>query len=133
MHVRVTDYDVPGRGKGEVFTVVTSILDPEELPAPEIAAAYHERWEIEITFDELETHQRGRAAVLRSRSPDLVLQELYGLLVTHYAVRKLMTEAADQAELDPDRLSFTRALDIVRRQVTAQAAFSPLTAEPRSH
>ena len=133
MHVRVTDYDVPGRGKGEVFTVVTSILDPEELPAPEIAAACHERWEIEITFDELETHQRGRAAVLRSRSPDLVLQELYGLLVTHYAVRKLMTEAADQAELDPDRLSFTRALNLVRRQVTAQAAFSPLTAEPRSH
>jgi hypothetical protein len=133
MHVRVTDYDVPGRGKGEVFTVVTSVLDPEQLPAPEIAAAYHERWEIEITFDEIETRQRGRAAILRSRSPDLVLQELYGLLVTHYAVRKLMTEAADQAELDPDRLSFTRALNIVRRQVTAQAAFSPLTTDPGSH
>lgn len=130
MHVRVVDYDVPGRGKGEVFTVVTSVLDPEELPAPEIAAAYLERWEIEITFGEIETRQRGPAAVLRSRSPDLVLQELYGLLTTHYAIRQLMTEAADQAELDPDRLSFTRALNIVRRQVTAQAAFSPLTPEP---
>ena len=129
MHARVIDYDVPGRG-GEVFTVVTSVLDPEDLPAPEIAAAYHERWEIELAFDEIETHQRGPAAVLRSRSPDLVLQELYGLLITHYAVRQLMTEAADQAELDPDRLSFTRALNIVRRQVTAQAAFSPLTPEP---
>jgi transposase IS4-like protein/DDE family transposase len=131
IHVRVIDYDVPGRGKGEVFTVVTSVLDPQELPAPEIAAAYHERWEIEITFGEIETRQRGPAAVLRSRSPDMVLQELYGLLVTHYAIRKLMTEAADQAELDPDRLSFTRALNIVRRQVTAQAAFSPLTTDPR--
>jgi hypothetical protein len=132
MHVRVVDYDVPGRGKGEVFTIVTSVLDHQDLPAPEIAAAYCERWEIEITFDELETHQRGPAAVLRSRSPDLALQELYGLLITHYAIRKLMAEAAGQAELDPDRLSFTRTLNIVRRQVTAQAAFSPLTPEPGS-
>ena len=130
MHVRVIDYDVPGRGKGELFTVVTSVLGHQDLPAPEIAAAYHERWEIELTFDEIETHQRGPAVILRSRSPDLVLQELYGLLVTHYAIRRLMTEAADQAELDPDRLSFTRTLNIVRRQVTAQAAFSPLTPHP---
>lgn len=127
MHVRVVDYDVPGRGKGELFTVITSVLDPQELPAPEVAAAYCERWEIEITFSEVETRQRGPAVILRSRSPDMVMQELYGLLTTHYAIRKLMTEAADQAELDPDRLSFTRALNIVRRQATAQAAFSPLT------
>jgi hypothetical protein len=131
MHVRVIDYDVPGRGAGELFTVVTSITSWEEFPAPEIAAAYHQRWEIEITFDEIETHQRGPAAILRSRSPDMVLQELYGLLTTHYAIRKLMTEAADQAEIDPDQLSFTRALRIVRRQVTAQAGFSPLPPDPR--
>lgn len=132
MHVRVVDYDIPGRGKGELFTVVTSILAYQDLPAPEIATAYCQRWEIELTFDEIETHQRGPAAVLRSRSPDLVLQELYGLLITHYAIRHLMTEAADQAELDPDRLSFTRTLHIARRQVTAQAAFSPLTPETGS-
>jgi len=131
MHVRVIDYDVPGRGSGELCTIVTSVTDHQDLPAPEIAAAYHQRWEIEIAFDEIETHQRGPAAILRSRSPDMVLQELYGLLITHYAIRRLMTEAADQAELDPDRLSFTRALHIVRRQVTAQAAFSPLPPEPR--
>jgi Insertion element 4 transposase N-terminal/Transposase DDE domain len=130
IHVRVVDYDVPGRG-GEVTTVVTSVLDFQELPAPDLAAAYCQRWEIELAFDEIETHQRGPAAVLRSRSPDLVLQELYGLLLTHYAIRQLITEAADQAELDPDRLSFTRTLNIVRRQVTAQAAFSPLNPEPR--
>ena len=131
LHVRVTDYQVPGRGNGEVFTIVTSVTDHQELPAPDLAAAYHQRWEIETAFAELETRQRGPAAVLRSRSPDMVTQELYGLLITHYAIRKLMTEAADQAELDPDRLSFTRALNIVRRQVTAQAAFSPLGPEPR--
>jgi Insertion element 4 transposase N-terminal/Transposase DDE domain len=133
MHVRVVDYHVPGRGaKGEVITIVTNITDHQDMTAADLAAAYHERWEIEITFDEIETHQRGPAAILRSRSPDLVLQELYGLLITHYATRKLMTEAADQAELDPDRLSFTRALNVVRRQVTAQAAFSPLPPQPRA-
>ena len=130
LHVRVVDYDIPGRG-GEVVTLVTSITDHQDTPAPELAAAYHQRWEIELAFDEIKTHQRGPAVILRSRSPDMVLQELYGLLITHYAIRKLMTEAADQAELDPGRLSFTRALRIVRRQVTAQAAFSPLGPDPR--
>jgi hypothetical protein len=130
LHVRVVDYDVPGRG-GEVVTLVTSILDHQDTPAPELAAAYHQRWEIELAFDEIKTHQRGPAVILRSRSPGMVLQELYGLLLTHYAIRQLMTEAADQAELDPDRLSFTRTLNIVRRQVTAQAAFSPLPPDPR--
>ena len=128
LHVRVTDYDVPG-GK-EIITVITNVLDYQELPAPELAAAYHQRWEIELVFDEIETHQRGPAVILRSRSPDMVLQELYGLLITHYAIRQLTTQAADQAELDPDRLSFIRALRIIRRQVTAQAAFSPLPPEP---
>ena len=132
LHVRVVDYAIPGRGSGEVFTVVTSVLGYQELPAPDLAAAYRQRWEIETAFDEIKTHQRGPAAVLRSRSPDLVLQELYGLLITHYAIRQLVTEAADQAELDPDQLSFTRTLNIVRRQVTAQAAFSPLDPEPGS-
>jgi Insertion element 4 transposase N-terminal/Transposase DDE domain len=130
LHVRVVDYDVPGRG-GEVVTLVTSITDYQDTPAPELAAAYHQRWEIELAFDEVKTHQRGPAVILRSRSPGLVLQELYALLLTHYAIRALMTEAADQAELDPDRLSFTRTLNIVRRQVTAQAAFSPLPPDPR--
>jgi Insertion element 4 transposase N-terminal/Transposase DDE domain len=128
--VRVVDYQVPGHGSGEVFTVVTSILDYQDTPAPDLAAAYCQRWETELAFGEIKTSQRGPAVILRSRSPDLVIQELYGLLLTHYAIRRLMTEAADQAELDPDRLSFTRTLNIVRRQVTAQAGFSPLPPEP---
>ncbi len=127
-HVRVVEYDVPDRGdrsKRELFALVTNVTDPGELMAVDLAEAYHERWEIEGTFDEIKTHQRGGAVILRSKLPDLVLQELYGYLITHCGVRQLMTEAADQAELDPDRLSFTRSLNIIRRQVTSQAGFSP--------
>jgi IS4 transposase len=125
-YVRVVDYEVAGRGRGdEFFTIVTTILDPEETSAIELAAAYHERWEIELAFDEVKTHQRGPAVILRSKSPEMVTQELWGLFLAHYCVRKLMTEAADQAEIDPDRLSFIRSLRVIRRQVTSQAAFSP--------
>lgn len=127
-YVRVIDYEVNGRGDDEeTFTIVTTILDPEEAGAIELAAAYHERWEIELTIDEIKTHQRGPAVILRSRSPEMVEQELWGLLLTHYGVRQLMTEAADQAEIDPDRLSFIRSLRVIRRQITSQAGFSPET------
>lgn len=136
IYVRVVEYEVPNRGdenKKDLFTVLTNITDPEEFSSLDLAEAYHERWEIELTFDEIETHQRGGAVVLRSKLPDLVLQELYGYLITHYGIRQLMTEAADQAELDPDRLSFTRSLNIIRRQVTSQAGFSPSKTETSHH
>ena len=127
-YVRVVDYEVTGRGNGEeYFTIVTTILDPEEASAADLAATYHERWEIELAFDEVKTHQRGPAVILRSKSPEMVRQEIWGLLIAHYCVRKLMSEAADQAEVDPDRLSFIRSLRVIRRQVTSQAAFSPET------
>jgi hypothetical protein len=125
-YVRVVDYEITDRGDGEeIITLVTNITDPEEIPAAELAAAYHERWEAELVFDELKTHQRGPGTILRSRKPELVEQEIWSLLLTHYGIRHLMREAADQAELDPDRMSFIRALRVVRRQVTGQAAFSP--------
>jgi Insertion element 4 transposase N-terminal/Transposase DDE domain len=125
-YVRVVDYEITNRGDGEeIITLVTNITDPGEIPAVELAAAYHQRWEVELVFDELKTHQRGPGTILRSRKPELVEQEIWGLLLTHYGIRHLMREAADQAELDPDRMSFTRALRVVRRQVTGQAAFSP--------
>ena len=125
-YVRVVDYEVTDRGGSkEIITLVTNILDPEEIPAVELAAAYHERWEAELVFDELKTHQRGPGIILRSRKPELVEQEIWGLLLTHYGIRHLMREAADQADLDPDRMSFIRALRVIRRQVTGQAAFSP--------
>jgi hypothetical protein len=124
--VRAVDYEVTDRGDGEeIITLVTNVTDPEEIPAAELAAAYHERWEAELVFDELKTHQRGPGTILRSRKPELVEQEIWGLLLTHYGIRHLMREAADQADLDPDRMSFIRALRVIRRQVTGQAAFSP--------
>lgn len=126
IRVRVVDYEVPNRnGKKELFTVITNILDHEEMTSVDLAEAYHERWEIELTFDEVKTHQRGPATILRSKSPEMVKQELFGLLITHYGIRQLMTEAADETDLDPDRLSFTRSLNVIRRQVTSQAGFSP--------
>jgi hypothetical protein len=125
-YARAVDYEITDRGDGEeIITLVTNITDPEDIPAVELAAAYHQRWEAELVFDELKTHQRGPGVVLRSRKPELVEQEIWGLLLTHYGIRHLMREAADQAELDPDRMSFIRALRIIRRQVTGQAAFSP--------
>lgn len=91
----------------------------------ELAAAYAQRWEIENTFDELKTHQRGPRVVLRSKSPDLVLQEIWGHLCCHYAIRSLMAEAAEHAGHDPDRVSFTAALRITRQSVAQQGAFPP--------
>jgi hypothetical protein len=131
-HVRAVDYEVTDRGDGdELITVVTTITAPDEAPAIEVAAAYHERWEAEGVFGELKTQQRGPGKILRSRKPELVEQEIWGLLLTHYGIRHLMREAADQAELDPDRMSFIRALRVVRRQVSSQAAFSPSEANHR--
>lgn len=124
--VRVIEYEINDRGdRNELFTLVTNILDHEDMTSIDLAESYNERWEIELTFDEIKTHQRGPATILRSKSPEMIHQELYGLLITHYGLRQLMAEAADQAALDPDRLSFTRSLNIIRRQVTDQAGFSP--------
>lgn len=126
VRVRVVEYEIPDRGEDdELICVVTSILDPAEVSAVELAAGYHQRWEIESVFDELKTHQRGASRVLRSKSPEMVRQEIWALLLTHYAIRRLMFRAADEADVDPDRLSFMRSLRVIRRQVTAQADFSP--------
>lgn len=131
--VRVIEYTVTGdTGRNaEVFRLVTTILDPDDVTAVELAAAYQQRWEYEIALKEIETQMLEPGGGLRSKSPDLVRQELWGLLLSHYAIRALMTEAAASAGLDPDRLSFLRSINVVRRQVTDQAAFSPRTAHPR--
>jgi hypothetical protein len=126
--VRVIEYDIPdreGNGTGELICLITSILDPREATAIELAAAYHERWESETSFGEKKTYLRGSGRVLRSKSPEMVRQEIWALLLTHYAIRKLMCHAADEAGLDPDRLSFMRSLRVIRRHVTGQADFSP--------
>jgi hypothetical protein len=129
--VRVIDYrlDDPGRpGQQQGYRLLTTILDPERAPAAELPGLYPQRWEMETALDELKTHQRGPGVVLRSKDPDGVCQEVWAHLLVHYAIRRLMHQAALQAQVDPDRLSFTRSLHIARRQVTSQAAFSPSAA-----
>jgi hypothetical protein len=119
--VRVVEYslDDPGRpgSAGTRYRLLTTILDPGQAPAAELAALYAQRWEIESVFDELKTHQRGPRVVLRSRTPAGVYQEAWGYLCVHYAIRALIHSAARHGDHDPDRLSFTRALHATRRSV----------------
>ena len=124
--VRVIEYQLEGvPGADPLYRLLTTILDPEKGPARELAALYHERWEIETAFDELKTHLRGAKIVLRSKTPELVQQEFYGLLMTHFAIRGLMHEAALRVEDDPDRLSFIRAVRVVRRKLPIFNAIPP--------
>ena len=110
------------RARSRCSALVTSVLEPERAPARELAALYYERWEIETAFDEFKTHLRGNRIELRSKTPDLVPQEFYGLLLAHYALRKLMYEAALKADLDPDRLSSVHAVRVVGRKLPIHAA-----------
>ena len=124
--VRVIDYRLEGvAGAEPMYRLVTTILDPEPAPALELAALYHERWEIETALDELKTHLRGARIVLRSKRPDLVCQEFYGLMMAHFAIRGLMHEAALKADEDPDRLSFVHAVRVIRRKLQSFAAIPP--------
>jgi hypothetical protein len=112
-------------GAEPIYRLLTTILDHEAAPATELAALYHERWEIETALDELKTHLRGSRIVLRSKTPDLVRQEFYGLMMAHFAVRGLMHEAALKADEDPDRLSFLHAVRVVRRKIARFASIPP--------
>lgn len=126
MRVRVVDYTIDdGRENPVSYRLFTTLLDPTEVSAVELAAAYHERWEIELVLDELKTHQRGPRMVLRSKSPDLVKQEIWGHLCCHYAIRTLMVDAAQHRGHDPDRVSFVAALRIARQSVAPRGAFPP--------
>jgi hypothetical protein len=123
---RVVEYRIANRaGDSDIFCLITSILDHTEAPSYELAALYHERWEFELTLDEIEIHQLGHGRVLRSKTPEMVKQEIWGILLAHYAIRHLMHEAADTADIDPDRISFLRSLRLIRRQITSQADFPP--------
>jgi hypothetical protein len=129
--VRVIDYTLPGvRDAEPVYRLVTTIQDPAAAPAAELAALYHERWEIETALDELKTHLRGPKVVLRSKTPDLVRQECYGLLLAHFAIRGLMHEAAVKADTDPDQVSFVHAVRVIRRHLPRAVAIPP-SGDPR--
>jgi hypothetical protein len=125
--VRVIDYTLHDSATPvqDSYRLVTNILDPEQAPALELAALYHERWEIEGVFDEFKTHLRANSTVLRSKTPELVQQELWGLLLAHFAIPQLMTQAAWPRRLDPDRLSFTHAVRVIKRKMPQAAAVPP--------
>ena len=126
-YVRVIEYEVPDRGgdgKGELIALITTITYPQEGPAAALAEAYHQRWEHETANDQLKTCLRGPGKVLRSKSPDMVRQEIYGYLLAHWAISGLICQAATEADIDPDRVKFTRTVRVVRR-ATAPAAFPP--------
>jgi Insertion element 4 transposase N-terminal/Transposase DDE domain len=124
--VRAIDYHLDQVPDAEpIYRLITTILDHTHAPAPELAALYHERWEIETSLDELKTHLRGAQIVLRSKTPELVQQEFYGLLMAHFAVRALMHEAALRTDEDPDRLSFLHAVRVVQRRMPRSVAIPP--------
>ena len=124
--VRVIEYRLEGVEDSEpLYRLATTVLDCKRAPATDLAALYHDRWEIETAFDELKTHLRGARIVLRSKTPDLVRQEFYGLLMAHFAIRGLMHEAALESGEDPDRLSFLHAVRVVRRKMATIGAIPP--------
>lgn len=125
--VRVVEYTLQGSASAtqDSYRLVTNLLAPDQAPALELAALYHERWEIEGVFDEFKTHLRANSTVLRSKTPELVKQELWGLLLAHFAVRQLMAQAAWPRGLDPDRLSFTHAVRVIKRKMPQAAAVPP--------
>ena len=131
--VRVVEYRLEGiEGAEPIYRLLTTIVEHEAAPAAELAALYHERWEIETALDELKTHLRGSRIVLRSKTPDLVKQEFYGLMMAHFAIRGLMHEAALRADEDPDRLSFLHAVRVVRRKIARFASLPPSAQESLS-
>ncbi len=132
IEVRVVEYTLTSEDTNTdtdadecTYRLITTITDPATAPAAELAQLYTQRWEIETAFDELKTHQRGPGLVLRSKMPDGVIQEVYGYLCVHYAIRWLMHSAATDYGHDPDRLSFIRSLRAARRTTASHPGFSP--------
>jgi hypothetical protein len=127
MRVRVIEYEIgdrDGDGSGELIALITTITDPAAASAQELAQAYCQRWEEETGNDQLKTCLRGPGAILRSKSPAMVRQEIYGYLLTHYAISALICQAATEADIDPDRVKFLRTVRIIRRRA-ADPSFPP--------
>lgn len=134
--VRVIEYQIDtgdGTTHPEVFRLITTILDPDQADAHQLATTYAQRWEFESSLREIECQLLEPGSTLRSKTPEMVRQEIWGLLLTHYAIRSFMKEAADTTDIDPNRLSTIRAINIVRRSVTDPAGFSPHRTQTATH
>jgi hypothetical protein len=125
IQVRVIEYKFKWvRGTG-TYRLITTMLDWLVAPEDELAAVYHERWEIETALGECKTKLKGSTVIMRSKTPNLVRQEFYGFMLTYFVIRKLMHEAALQADEDPDRLSFQHTVQVVRRKIHLFRTFPP--------
>ena len=116
--IRVIEYTIEEDGSHQVYRLLTDLLDITLFPALLLAREYHQRWEVENTLDELKTHLNGRKTPIRSKNPRSVIQEIYGWLLAHWAVRCLMFQAAEKADIPPLRLGFTGTLKVKRRAVS---------------
>jgi Insertion element 4 transposase N-terminal/Transposase DDE domain len=126
IEVRVIDYELPGMPEAlPRYRLLTTLLDPAVAPAMELAALYHERWQVEAVFDELKTHLLQRRRVLRSKTAELVRQEFYGWVLAHYAVRWLMHQGASAHRLRHADLSFASHVQLLRRAQPRSGAFPP--------
>jgi hypothetical protein len=117
IRVRVIEYTIDTEGEPEIYRLITSLTDFALFPALLLAMEYHKRWEVENTIDELKVHLLGRKTLIRSLNPREVVQEIYGWLLGHWAVRSLMFQVAEHAQISPLRLSFTGTLNVVRRAI----------------
>jgi Insertion element 4 transposase N-terminal/Transposase DDE domain len=131
--VRVIEYRLKGEAKGQTYRLITTLLDPAFASAGELAALYPERWEIELCVKETKTVLRNGTVTLRSKLPEMVEQEFWGLLLAHYAVRKTMALAALRHDLDPDRISHASSVEIIKMTQAGSALPSPPTATTKSH
>ena len=126
LSVRVIEFTVTLRDHVERYRVITTLLDPVQAPAMELADLFARRWGIETAFGEVKTYLRGRETLLRSQRPDLVEQDFYGLLLAHFGVRCVMEEAARSERIEPTELSFLHAVRVVIRRLPEMVSFSPL-------
>lgn len=124
--VRVIEYQLPGVPDAEpIYRLMTTLLDPDVASAAQLAQLYHARWTVETTLAELKTTLKGGDILLRSKTPDLAKQEFYGLLLAHFAIRKLMWEAALARDEPPERLGFKQAMNTIRRKLPLYGAIPP--------
>lgn len=123
--VRLIEFDVTVGKHREHYRLITNILDPEVATAMELARLYARRWKIETIFDEIKNRLHAGTPALRSKRPDLIKQDFYGLVLAHFGVRSLMLEAAREAHVDPDELSFAHALSVIIRRLPEMVSFSP--------